>query len=282
MPHLARLQAEYKDKNVTIIGFTSRDLFGKPDHGEKEVADFISRHGKKFGYTFAYADDGSTAEKWMVAAGREGIPCSFVVDQTGRIAYIGHLMYLPAVLPRAVKGKATAKEIGAELARIEDELRAISGGMFSDPKAGLRALKAFEAKHPELTDFSGSVRTKLSLLPKYGESREAKEYADALIGKAVKQKDVEVLGMVSAILRNGDGKESRELLALAVKAAEAEVLIDGGSEARSLIDLADAHFVSGDKAKAREFARKAKEAANAESAALKEYIGKEASRLGAE
>lgn len=55
MPHLSELQAEYKAKNVTIIGFTSRELLGKADNTEVEVAAFVSRHGKKFGYTFAYA-----------------------------------------------------------------------------------------------------------------------------------------------------------------------------------------------------------------------------------
>jgi thiol-disulfide isomerase/thioredoxin len=283
MPHLARLQAEYKDKNVTVIGFTARDLLGKPDHSDREVMDFMDRRGKRFAYSFAYADDGTTAEAWMAAAGWAKIPCTFVVDRAGRIAYVGHPMYLPAVLPRVVDGRATAKEVGAEMARIEGEFRAFSGSeLFDDPRAGLRRLKAFEAKYPELADFMNSVRIKLSLLPKHGEPGEAKEYAEALVAKAVERKDVQTLGMASALLRGGDGKESRELLAVAVRAAEAVVLIDGGSDARSLIALADAYFVVGDKAKAREHARKAKEAANVESAALKEEIGKEAGRLGAE
>ena len=67
-----------------------------------------------------------------------------------------------------------------------------------------------------------------------------------------------------------------------MKAAEAEVLLDGGKDARSLINLADAHFVSGDKTKAKEYARKASDAASGETAAFREYIAKEAVRLGAE
>src|SRR5262249_31400996 len=36
MPHLAELQAQYKDKGVTCIGFTARD----PDNTEAKVAAF--------------------------------------------------------------------------------------------------------------------------------------------------------------------------------------------------------------------------------------------------
>lgn len=282
MPHLSDLQAEYADRNVTVIGFTSRDLLGKPDHSEMGVTDFVHGRGKRFNYTFAYADDGATADAWMTAAGREGIPCTFVVDQAGKIADIGHPMYLPAVLPKVVGGKATAGEVGAEMAAIRAEFGAISGLVFSDPKASLRALKAFEAKHPPLADFLVSVRIKLSLLPDHGEPGEAKDYADALVARAVERKDAQILGMTSAILRRGDGKGHRELLAIAVKAAEAEVLIGGGKDARSLIDLADAHFVSGDKAKARKYALLAKEAAGPEAAPFRESIAQEAARLGAE
>lgn len=282
MPHLSELQAEYREKNVTIIGFAGRDLLGKPDHSENDVAEFVNRRGKKLGYTFAYAHDGATAEAWLAAAGREGIPCSFVVDKAGRIAYIGHPMYLPAVLPRVVAGNATAKAVGDEMAKIETEFSDVSALLSRDPKAGLQALKEFEAKYPSLADFLPSVRIKLSYLPKYGKDGEAKEYAEALLAKAIKKKDVLCLSMVSSILRRGDGKDSKELLAIAVKAAEAEIQIDGGKDAQSLINLADAHFVNGDKAKAKEYARKAQDAASGESVDFKQYIDKEARRLGAE
>jgi hypothetical protein len=280
MPHLAGLQAEYKDKGVTIIGFTARDILGKPGHTEKDVADFVSRRGKQFGYTFAYSDDATTTGAWMTAAGREGIPCTFVVDTAGKVAYVGHPMYLPAVLPRVVEGKATAKEIGAEMAKIEAEVRDISGHAFDDPKATLKALKSFEAKHPALADFPFSARIKLSLLPKHGGAGEAKEYAEALVAKAAKKKDVQLLGTVSGILRRGDGKGSKELLAVAVKAAEAEVRTAGDKDARALINLASTHSVAGDEARAQEYARKAVDAAAGESPALKEDIERGARVLG--
>jgi hypothetical protein len=284
MPHLAELQAEYKDKGVTVIGFTARDVLGKPDHTEEMVAAFVRKHGPKLKYTFAYADDGAAAEAWLKAAGRTGIPCSFVVDKAGRIAYIGHPMYLPLVLPKVVAGTEGARAVSDEMARVEAEFAAGSAERARDPKARLRAVKAFEAKYPPLADFALSVRVKLSYLPKYGEAGEAKEYAEALVARAVKRGDRLTLSMVASILRLGDGKENKELLAVAVKAAEAEARLAGGADALALINLANTYAAAGDAARAKESARKATEAAEAagEPASVKEHIEREARRLSGE
>jgi thiol-disulfide isomerase/thioredoxin len=279
MPHLAGLQAEYKDKGVTVIGFTSRDVLGRPDHTEEMVAAFVQKHGPKLKYTFAYADDGATAEAWLKAAGRTGIPCTFVVDKAGRIAYIGHPMYLPLVLPKVVAGTEGAKAVSDEMARVEAEFAADSAEGRRDPKARLRALKAFEAKYPPLADFVLSARVKLSYLPKYGEPGEAKEYAEGLVARAVNRGDRLTLSLVASILRLGDGKESKELLAVAVKAAEAEAGLTGGTDAQTLINLADTYAAAGDAARAKESARKAVEAAAGEPASVKEYVEREARRL---
>jgi hypothetical protein len=104
--------------------------------------------------------------------------------------------------------------------------------------------------------------------------------AEALVARAVRKNDVRMLRQASAVLR-AEGKQSKELLALAVRAAKEVVRIEGGTDARSLINLADAYLASGDKARAREDAGKAREAARGESSASRASIEKEARRLGA-
>ncbi|MBY0455920.1 MAG: TlpA family protein disulfide reductase [Gemmataceae bacterium] len=282
MPHLAEIQSIYKDNNVTVIGFTSRDILGKGEHTESKVAEFVKKRGPKLKYTFVYSDDNVTADAWMKAADVEGIPRSFVVDKAGRIAYIGHPMYLPMVMPKVVAGTATAEAIGDEMAKVEAEFNTLARDLYSDPKAGLRTLKSLEAKYPLLVDFFMSVRIKLSCLPKYGEAGEAKEYAERLVARAIKRDDQLALTMVSNIFRSGDGKERKELLAIAVKAAEAEVRLAGGTDFQALINLASTYSVAGNAAKAKEYAGKAVEAAAGEPAATKEYVEKEARRLGFE
>jgi hypothetical protein len=193
-------------------------------------------------------------------------------------------MFLDLVLPKVIAGGAGAKAVGDEMAKVVAEYQAMHDTLVrdykaGDPKAGLRAVKAFEAKYSPLTDLLPIVRAKLSLLPKHGKPGEGKEYAEAVVAQAIKQNDDAVLGLAYSILRNE--KESKELLALAVRAAEAHARLDGGKGAQSLLDLADAYHVSGEKAKAREYARRAIAAAQAESPDFRRHIEKAARRLGA-
>jgi hypothetical protein len=87
-----------------------------------------------------------------------------------------------------------------------------------------------------------------------------------------------VLDMAYSFLRHHN--KSKELAVLAVRAAEALLCFSGGKEPDSLLRLADAYFASGDKAKAKEYARRAMDAAAGESATFRQDIEKEARRLG--
>jgi len=277
MPHLAELQARYKDKGVTIIGFTSRDILGAPDNTEEKVLAFVKRRGQTLKYPFAYADDRAMADAWMKGQGHF---CTFVVDKTGRIAYIGGPMYLDMVLPKVLAGEMTAKGVGDEMAKVDEDYRTVLATLNRDAEAGLRALMEFEAKYPALADCLPVVTAKLYVLLKHGNPDQQKEYAEALLRKAIKQNNVIVLEQVC--LQLSDKKESKELVPLAVQAAEAIVRIDGGKDPYSLLRLAGAYLTSGDKAKARDYARKAIGGAKEESSSVYEYVEKEARRLGAE
>lgn len=282
MVHLAELQARYKGRGVTVIGFTSRDIRGVPNT-EEQVTAFVKKRGAALGYPLAYADDGTTADAWLKAAGQRGW-CTFVVDKAGRIAYMGSPMFLELALLKVAAG-ASAKAVGDELAQVVAEYETVYEALVRDFQAGrdlkpgLDALKGFEAKYPPLTDLLPVVQAKLSLLPKYGNPGEAKEYAEATVAKGIKQKDVRLLTLAYSILRND--KESKESLALAVRAAEACVRIDGEKDAQSLLNLADAYLVGGDKAKAKEYARRAIEAAAGEPPDFRQDIEKRARELGA-
>ncbi|OWK34524.1 TlpA family protein disulfide reductase [Fimbriiglobus ruber] len=99
MSHLDEYQAKYKNEGVTIIGFTP-DMFNSAD----EVTAFLGQKHPRPGYTFAHETGRVTYDAYMKAAGQSGVPCSFVVDRAGRIAYIGHPTYLDDVLPKVVAG----------------------------------------------------------------------------------------------------------------------------------------------------------------------------------
>ena len=95
IPHLTELQQRYGDK-LTIIGISSEPK------GLPEVKPFVEKMGAKMDYRVAFDKGGGTNNAWMVAAGRQGIPCSFVVDQKGIIAWIGHPGELGAILDDVV------------------------------------------------------------------------------------------------------------------------------------------------------------------------------------
>ena len=111
MPHLGDIQEELGPKGVTVIGFTAKD----PGNTAEKVTKFVEKRGDKLGYTIAYADDRETYDAYMKAAGQGGIPCSFVIGKDGKIAFIGHPLFLDEVLPKVLDGTWDAVKGEAEL-----------------------------------------------------------------------------------------------------------------------------------------------------------------------
>jgi thiol-disulfide isomerase/thioredoxin len=258
MPHMGELQAEYKTKGVTFIGFSAKD----PNNSLEKVQALVEKRGPKLGYTFAYADDRETYDAWMKAAGQGGIPCCFVVDKAGKIAYIGHPMYLDVVLPKVVAGKWTEADTDG-LKAIEKEVNAVFMAIRdSDPEVFLKALGDFEKKHPELASIPYFQGPRINSMLKAKKTDEAKKLAEVLIAKGLKTEDPGVLRTVSGALRGPDAKDNKELLALSVKAAEAALKLAGEKDAVALYFVAEAHFAAGDKAKAKDFGAKAVAAAD--------------------
>ncbi len=87
IPHLSEMNTKFKDKGVVFIG----------QNVWEEKADaavpFVKKMGDKMNYNVATdTEDKTMATTWLTAAGQDGIPSAFLVDQTGKIAWIGHPM----------------------------------------------------------------------------------------------------------------------------------------------------------------------------------------------
>jgi len=102
---------------------------------------------------------------------------------------------------------------------------------------------------------------KLICLPQAGQMDEAKRLAETVVAKATERGDPIALRKVCGIVLSGPGRQNKELMALAVKAAEAMVQVLGDKDALALLDMATVYFEADNKAKAKEYARKAVEAA---------------------
>jgi thiol-disulfide isomerase/thioredoxin len=257
MPHLADLAEEYKSKGVTFVGFASEanDKIAK-------IEPFVKKRGPKLGYTFAYEDGKTTNAAWMNASGQRGIPCCFVVDKTGKIAYMGHPMYLDVVLPKVVDGSWTYEMASTEIAKTTKEVNAIFVKLQGkDKEAALEAITAFDKKNPALAKIPYFIGPKLDLMVSAGKIAEARKIARGLMTEAARRDDATVLRTVSASFRTKAALEDKASAALSMEAAKGMIAMVGETDAMAQFNLAETYFALGDKDKAIETGKKAVDAA---------------------
>ncbi len=272
MPHLTQLQKEYKGQ-IQIIGVTTKD----PNNSLEQVEKMVAEKGDEgMGYAVACDEGTKTKEALFKAAGQTGIPCSFVIDGTGTVAYIGHPMWLDIPLERITKGTWDPKKGMEEVDAAKERYSEVSKAMSKDPKEALNLLAAFEKDYPGAAAMFAS--SKYGLLVKAGDPRAA-AMGKEMYESAVKAKDLAKLGTIARANIDPKAEATRDL-DLALKAATKAVELSDGKTAGPLLTLARVHFVRGEKDKAIETQKKAIEltkegpARTAYEKTLAEYEGK--------
>ncbi|MBN8853717.1 MAG: hypothetical protein BGO55_11660 [Sphingobacteriales bacterium 50-39] len=109
MPHLSLVAENYK-KTVVVMGI---DVMEK-DTSMNVLTAFMKRNGSAMNYLVATEDGNSMANRWLNASGEAGIPVAFVVNQEGRVAWIGHPHYLDEVLPKILNNSLNIEKASAE------------------------------------------------------------------------------------------------------------------------------------------------------------------------
>jgi len=277
MPHMSEIQKNYRDKGLTIVGYSAQD----PNNTEEKVAAFVDKRGPKLGYTFAYAEDKTSYDGWMKAAGQNGIPCTFVVGKDNKIAYIGHPMFLDVVLPKVVAGTWKVEEDNEKLGEVRKDVDEVFKVLGGDAETALKALADFEKKHPELDKIPYFVSPRLQALLKLEKTDEATKFAKATITTAITYEDTAMLGQMASGLVSPNAKKNKDLAAIALDAVEKMVKIAGDKDLGGQMTLARVRFATGDKVKAKEAAERAIELAPernrpAYKNALKEILGDDA------
>jgi thiol-disulfide isomerase/thioredoxin len=255
MPHISELQAEFRSQGLTIIGLTSKD----PNNSEQQVNDFVKNRGSIMEYTVAWCEDRATDAAFMKAAGQNGIPCSFVIDKEGKVAFIGHPLILDEVLPKVLTGKWNAKTDAEATSRKLDEFFKGLQTAGRDPEKGLEFFANAEKDTPRLVAQFADM--KLGLLLRTGKGDEAEKLFDELFNKSIKKKDANKLASISRSWANPSVNKDKRKIDLAVKAAEEANKIAGDKDIGTLLAVAQAHDANGNKAKAAEYGDKAVEAA---------------------
>ena len=201
MPHLTKLQARYKDRGVVVIGLNV--LERDPAAAEP----FVRKMGERMGYA-SVADDltggppGKMVQTWLHAAGRKGLPWSFLVDRTGRIAWMG----FPSMIDRPLIALAEDRFDAADQAKFEADLDALfaeyaAASRAKDDEAALRVLDRLSALNPWMAPQYAATR--ISVLLRKGDYAAANAQGRALVGEQGGD-DPTLRATVASILLNAD------------------------------------------------------------------------------
>lgn len=120
IPHLDSLHDKFAGKGLVVIGVSNE----KPE----VVKPFVQGRGSGMSYPVAIDQNDQTSQAWMKAAGKDGIPCAFLVARDGTIAWIGHPAdpEMDRAIPKLLAGKynpALEKKAAPVLAAAERSAR---------------------------------------------------------------------------------------------------------------------------------------------------------------
>jgi thiol-disulfide isomerase/thioredoxin len=251
MPHLSKLQADYQDQGLTIIGVSTQD----PRNSLAQVEAMVKDKGDGMGYTVAWDDARKTNEAYMRAAKRNSIPCCFLLDKAGKIAFIGHPMWLDLPLAGVMAGTWDPVKGAEELAAADKSWRDVMQRLSTAPDKADADAEALLAKYPFLTESIEQAE--------YDGWFKAKNYAkayhvgDKLVAAAIANRNDGVLNHVAWSIVDPDAMVETRDLDLALRAAEKGVEITKGKEPNVLDTLARVHFCKGDVKKALELQKQA-------------------------
>src|SRR6202043_3395532 len=105
IPHLSELAKKYSG----TVGFFSISVEENPVASEK-VHKFIQDNGDAMQYNVGrdpdqQADENEMLGAWIIASRQRGIPVSYLVDNTGKLLWIGHPIDLGKAIDDSLAGK---------------------------------------------------------------------------------------------------------------------------------------------------------------------------------
>lgn len=256
IPHVTELQKKYKDKGLVVIGMNIWE------NDVAAVEPFVKKMGAKMDYRVATdlvpegAESGKMADTWMKAAGRNGIPCSFIVDREGRIAWIGHPMSMDEPLEQVIAGTFDLEKEAERATKAAAAEEKVMGHR----KAITQAMQA--------QDWDKALAAVDAAIE--GDADNAETYRPARLMILIQKKDYEAANKAARGLTEGEGaKDQRVLLTVAnlllsapdTKKIDVDFALSSAEKANEMggelavpakMMMAKAHAAKGDFAKAVE------------------------------
>ncbi len=152
MPHLVETQKKYAD-DVQIVSISNEDLAtvekflerevrspGKPSKDDNDQAGESGETPKTYrdltsAYCLTTDPDRSSDKAYMEAAGRNGIPCAFIVGKDQKVEWIGHPMSMDAALEAVVTNKWDRAAFAEQYAR-EQEVNLLMAKIMRSARGG--------------------------------------------------------------------------------------------------------------------------------------------------
>lgn len=217
IPHVSALQKKFPD--VVFIG---QDCL---EEDPSQVSAFVQQMGDQMSYRVALDDisdggGGKMAQTWLAAAGQNGIPCAFIVDREGRVAWIGHPMTMERTLEQIVAGAYDIKKAGEQLEKLKEAERRFKDAQQSgDDDRLLAVIDEISAQMPEVA--GQMARAKFGVLLKKKDFPAA--YAQAAEAGKLLDDNPDALNEIAWTIADAPGLENRDLdvaLKLATRACE--------------------------------------------------------------
>ncbi len=263
MPHLSALARQYRDK-VTFIGI---DIYEMKTTPFAKVKAFVDSMGERMDYTVAAQESYRMESGWFDAADASGIPKTFVIDATGRLAWIGQPGELDTVLRKVLDGAWDNKAVRAQR-NADRELEALSreahyelAGYGGKPEGLLKKIDSLVSKEPKLQFTPSFVGSTFNALLETDPHKAYEFGRRALVTPSYEEPDYY---MIYANIRDYTGSKSLPAEIYLLGAEAYQLQIDHGGLTLDYANLyhrmAEFYAKAGDKAKAVEAAQQAIEA----------------------
>ncbi|MCC6676235.1 MAG: redoxin domain-containing protein [Phycisphaerales bacterium] len=257
-------QIRQKHPEVEVIGISFTDAKGE---SIDKVIPFVEQAGDKMGFSVAFDDDRRTILAYMDASGYKDIPAAYVINQNGRVVWMGHpLDKMSEAIDQIVAGEY---DLNAAIITAQRKTELLRRAKPYEDKLKEAYQKGDVRTAFELTDqlvkmdaqfFGTYAAVKFTmLLTKVKDYPEAYRYTQWLLSDAFKD-NPQALNRMAWTILDDPGVEKRDY-DMALKLARRANEIQKAKDPDIIDTLARAYFEKGDVDKAIEWQARALELA---------------------
>lgn len=245
-PYLSALAREHAARGVVVVGVTGPDERTTQESAQR----YLAERGPALEYAVAWDATRRAFAAFVEAAGQRTLPCSFVIDGKGVVAFIGNPMFAAEAVAGVLAGTWDVTRDPAALAADERELLTLYALGAGDPKASLAKLAALEQRRAHLAALTEPLRYELALAA--GEWDLAWASGARVLERASANSDADAAREVAWRLVGPEQTLARRDLDLALRAAEQAVALTASQDWRALETLARTCALRNDHARAVE------------------------------